>query len=297
VDQFSFAKLGIIFMKLKPVYWLTSVALVVGFVGITTRRGALAEAHEHSPRTSQQGKLKLAQAKPSAIGQACAQLAPGSVVEDPPEIDNSKATDLIVNADPNNPGQNCFLYDDKKSGLQEAPTLRVKPGKSIALNLQNALPGDPLTSNPCPSNVGMPPLNATSLHYHGLNVSPACGQDNSVQTVVTPGKAFSYNVEVAKDSPPGLYWYHPHVHMQAESQVLSGLTGPIVVDGIGKFNKKADKLPERIFVLRDLAPLNDFSTESAPLEPPAKDVSINGVPIRYQGQGKYDPCRYSNETQ
>ena len=276
-------------MKLTPLYWLTSAALIIGFVGISTRREALAKAHEHPARISQKEKLKLAQAQPSANGQTCAQLAPGSIVEDPLEIDSDKATDLIVNADPNNPGQNCFLYNDKKSGLQEAPTLRVKPGKSIVLNLKNALPGEQLNKNPCPWDGGMPPLNATSLHYHGLNVSPECGQDNSVQTVVTPGQTFSYNIAVSKDEPPGLYWYHPHVHMQAESQVLSGLTGNIVVEGMGKFNKQADKLPERVFVLRDLVPLSDFSTEPAPFEPPAKDVSINAVPIRYLGQGKYDP--------
>jgi FtsP/CotA-like multicopper oxidase with cupredoxin domain len=282
-------------MKLKPLYWLTGVALIVGFVGVSTRREALAKTHEHTSQTSRKEKLKLAQAQPSSNGQACAQLAPGSIVEDPPEIDSDKATDLIVNADPNNPGRNCFLYNDKKSGLQEAPTLRVKPGKSIALNLNNTLPDNARpgearpNNNPCPWDGGMPPFNATSLHYHGLTVSPQCGQDNSVQTVVTPSKPFSYNVTVPKDSPPGLYWYHPHIHMQAESQVLSGLTGNIVIEGIGKFNKQADKLPERVFVLRDLVPLSDFSTEPAPFEPPAKDVSINGVPIRYQGQGKYDP--------
>jgi FtsP/CotA-like multicopper oxidase with cupredoxin domain len=292
LDLISLARTRIIFMKLKPLYWLTSVALMVGFVGISTRREALAKAHEHTARISQ--KEKLAQAQSASNGQACAQLAPGSIVEDPPEVDISKATDLIVNADPNNPGQNCFLYEDKKLGLQEAPTLRVKPGKSITLNLKNALPGDAQlinkpSNNPCPWDGGMPPLNATSLHYHGLNVSPQCGQDNSVQTVVAPGKTFSYNIPVPKDDPPGLYWYHPHVHMQAESQVLSGLTGNIVVEGIGKFNKQADKLPERVFVLRDLVPVNDFSSEPAPFEPPAKDVSINGVPIRYLGQGKYDP--------
>ncbi len=274
-------------MKLTPLHWLTSVALMVGFVGISTRRETLAKTHEHPSKTSQ--KEKLAQAQPSGNGQACAQLAPGSIVEDPPEVDSDKAADLIVNADPNNPGQNCFLYNDKKSGLQEAPILRVRPGKSIALNLKNALPGEQLNNNPCPTNVEMPTLNASSLHYHGLNVSPDCGQDNSVQTVINPGQTFGYNIAIAKDSPPGLYWYHPHVHMQAESQALSGLTGSIIVDGIGKFNKQANKLQERVFVLRDLVPLNDFASEPAPLEPPAKDVSINGVPIRYQGQGKYDP--------
>ena len=35
--------------------------------------------------------------------------------------------------------------------------------------------------------------------------------------------------------------------MQSEDQVLSGLTGALVIEGIGKFNEKAAKLPERIF--------------------------------------------------
>ncbi len=273
-------------MKLMPLHWLIGVALITGFFGLSLRKEALAKDHQHISR-----KEKLAQAQPA--GQACAQTAPGSIVEDPVEINIDKGTDITVNADPNNPDRNCFLYNDKKDGLQEAPTLRVKPGQSINLNLKNALPTlagqvQP-NNNPCPWDGGMPPQNATSLHYHGLNVSPQCGQDNSVQTVIVPGKTFSYNIPIPKDDPPGLYWYHPHVHMQAESQVLSGLTGNIIVEGIGKFNKQADKLPERVFVLRDLRPLQDFSNEPAPFEPPAKDVSINSVPIRYLGQGKYDP--------
>jgi FtsP/CotA-like multicopper oxidase with cupredoxin domain len=279
-------------VKPTPLYWLTYAALIVAFVGVSTRREASATTHEHRPqipKAFQKENLKLAQALPPAVGKACAQLAPGSVVEDPPEIDDSKATDLTVNADPSNPGRNCFLYQDKKASVQEAPTIRIKPGKSVALNLKNALPGAQLANNPCPWDGGMPPVNAVSLHYHGLNVSPQCGQDNSAQTVVTPGKAFSYSIAVPKDSPPGLYWYHPHVHMQGESQVLSGLTGALVVEGMGKFNKQADKLEERVLVLRDLVPVSDFSNEPAPLEPPAKDISINGVPIRYLGQGKYNP--------
>ncbi len=222
--------------------------------------------------------------------QACPQLRAGSVVADALQIDASKDTDLVVNADPKNPDRNCFLYYDDKLGLLEAPTLVIKPDKAIALNLKNQLPGSvQLTNNPCPWNGGMPPLNATSLHYHGLNVSPKCSQDNSVDTVIVPGQTFSYSIPVPKDEPPGLYWYHPHVHMQAESQVLSGLTGAIIVEGIGSFNKAADKLPERVLVLRDLNPLTDFSGESAPFEPPAHDISINSIPIRYLGKGIYDP--------
>ncbi len=37
--------------------------------------------------------------------------------------------------------------------------------------------------------------------------------------------------------------------MQSEGQLLRGLTGAIIVEGIKKFNKQAAQLPERIFVL------------------------------------------------
>jgi FtsP/CotA-like multicopper oxidase with cupredoxin domain len=277
-------------MKITPLHGLIGVVLVMGLVGISTRKEASAEMHKHPSGKLLKEKLRrLAKAQPSINSQACTQLKPGSVVEDPLEISSDKATDLTVNADPNNSGRNCFLYNDKKLGLQQTPTFRVKPGKSIIVNLKNALPGEQLNNNPCPWDGEMPPLNAINLHYHGLNVSPECGQDNSVQTILTPGKTFSYNIPVSKDDPPGLYWYHPHVHMQAESQVLSGLTGLIVVEGIDKFNKTAGKLTERVLILRDLAPSGDFADEPAPFEPPAKDISINGVPVRYLGRGKYDP--------
>ena len=66
-------------MRQTPLYWLTSVAIIVGFFGIATRREALAKTHEHSSQTSQKEKLKLALAQPSPNGQTCAQLSPGSI--------------------------------------------------------------------------------------------------------------------------------------------------------------------------------------------------------------------------
>jgi FtsP/CotA-like multicopper oxidase with cupredoxin domain len=133
---------------------------------------------------------------------------------------------------------------------------------------------------------GMPPKNSTNLHFHGFNVSPVCHQDEVVKTTIEPNQAFEYKVEIPGGEPPGLYWYHPHVHMQSEDQVLSGLTGALVVEGIGKFNEKAASLPERIFVLRDMK--RQFEDKNCK-ECPAKDISINSVPIRYNQSGKYDP--------
>lgn len=81
-----------------------------------------------------------------------------------------------------------------------------------------------------------------------------------------------------------MYWYHPHVHMQSEGQVLSALTGAIIVEGIKKFNKQAAQLPERIFVLRDMEVPENLEDSKAP----SKDISINMVPINYKGDGTYN---------
>ncbi|MBP5976000.1 multicopper oxidase family protein [Brasilonema sp. CT11] len=219
----------------------------------------------------------------------------GSIVNNPPEIRNPDASNpanfTLLNIPPsekNAPEQNCYLAN----GNVEAPTLRVSPGKKdLVLRLINRLPGKAKEKqdNNCERGEysgGMAPQNSTNLHFHGLNVSPKCHRDEVVRTVIEPTETFKYDIEIPKDEPPGLYWYHPHVHMQSENQVLSGLTGAIIVEGIGKFNKRAAQLPERVFVLRDMDLLNPSPNDT---QQPAKDISINSVPIRYKGGGNYDP--------
>lgn len=208
----------------------------------------------------------------------------GSIVNNPPEIRNPNASNkanFTVQ-------QNCYLAN----GNLQAPTLRVIPGKKdFVLNLTNKLEGKAKERNheDCESGYpgGMAAPNSTNLHFHGLNVSPKCHRDEVVRTVVEPLKTFEYKIEIPNNEPPGLYWYHPHVHMQSEGQVLKGLTGAIIVEGIGQFNKRAAELHERVFVLRDMELSNSFPDDDT--QQPAKDISINSVPIRYKGKGNYDP--------
>ena len=39
----------------------------------------------------------------------------------------------------------------------------------------------------------------------------------------------NYRLVLPADHPEGLFWYHPHVHMNARTQVGSGLSGLIFV--------------------------------------------------------------------
>jgi FtsP/CotA-like multicopper oxidase with cupredoxin domain len=107
---------------------------------------------------------------------------------------------------------------------------------------------------------------------------------------------------VPEDEPPGLYWYHPHIHGFAKQQLLGGASGVLIVEGIEQAKKAVLGLPERVFVMRDQDLMNPTAppAKSEPVVPkflidrdgdaantgtgfgkPAKDLSINFVPVPY----------------
>ncbi|MGV8911246.1 MAG: multicopper oxidase family protein [Rhodoglobus sp.] len=97
------------------------------------------------------------------------------------------------------------------NGGVPGPTLRVRAGDTLTVNLKNGLTD--------PSN----------LHVHGLHVSPEGNSDNMFVTVEA-GSSFDYQYELPADHPPGVYWYHPHLHGFVAEQVFSGLYGAIIVE-------------------------------------------------------------------
>ena len=64
---------------------------------------------------------------------------------------------------------------------------------------------------------------------HGLHVSPQGAGDN-VFVTVDPGGSFDYEYRLPADHPPGVYWYHPHLHGLVAGQIFGGLFGAIVVE-------------------------------------------------------------------
>jgi FtsP/CotA-like multicopper oxidase with cupredoxin domain len=157
------------------------------------------------------------------------------------------------------------------------------------------------TNNPCSSGI-MSPV-STNLHFHGLTIPPTCHQDDVLKTSVQPGDApFDYRFRIPVDEPPGLYWYHPHIHGFSKGQVLGGASGALIVEGIERAKKEIAGLPERVFIIRDqdLIHPNAQPSASEPVVPkfmvdrdgdaanngtgfgkPAKDLSINYVPVPY----------------
>jgi FtsP/CotA-like multicopper oxidase with cupredoxin domain len=179
----------------------------------------------------------------------------------------------------------CFRTDDG----EESPTLHVRPGDTLDIVLANRTqsPHPPDRSagqvmvmgfGPTVCGSAVADTSAVNLHFHGASVSAACHGDDVIHTSVNAGESFTYHVTIPRDQPPGLYWYHPHIHGLAEAAVLGGASGAIVVDGIDSLQPIVARLPQRMLVIRDQLVAGRPRPGGGV---PSWDVSLNYVPIAY----------------
>lgn len=106
-----------------------------------------------------------------------------------------------------------------------APTIRIAPGKTLTIDLNNRL--EPCTQEQIKAHRC---YNDSNLHTHGLWVSPAGNSDN-VLISIPPGQGFRYQYKISDDHPAGTFWYHPHRHGSGYVQVASGMAGALIVTG------------------------------------------------------------------
>lgn len=245
----------------------------------------------------------------------CGRLPQGAEVPEPPDLRSVNGileVDLSVHdfREPDGSVRYCYVLPDGR----QSPALRLSPGDLLILRLTNSLADvDKQTqsahaghskkraADPCTSGA-MTPV-STNLHFHGLSVPPVCHQDDVLRTSVQPtDPPFEYRFQIPANQPPGLYWYHPHIHGFSSRQVLGGASGPLVIEGLERATPQVAGLPERIFVIRDqdLVNPNAPPSRSEPVVPrklidrdgdsantgtgfgkPAKDLSINFVPVPY----------------
>jgi FtsP/CotA-like multicopper oxidase with cupredoxin domain len=253
-----------------------------------------------------------AQAKPD---EACFRGAFGSAVIEPADLrskDGELKVELDFRSDTDSQGQTRYCYIDSEG--HQSPTLRVKPGDRVTLMLRNQLPAAPQTAahkmqaaisaQDCAGGPLTMSAAATNLHFHGLDLPPLCHQDDTLKTLVQPSAApFEYTFQIPDTQPPGLYWYHPHVHGFNKAQVQGGASGALIVEGIETVNREVSGLPERLLVIRDQELLNPSAspvqTDSMPAPQvlrdaegdilnngtgagkPAKDLSINFILVPY----------------
>ena len=252
----------------------------------------------------------------------CPRPDPGSALPEPVELHSEHGVlklDLTIQNYLQKDGTTRYCYQ-LPDGAQ-SPTLRLHPGDELILHLKNNLTEKQINkldlaelnkksicsaraktiANPCGNGVMTP--TSTNLHFHGLTVPSVCHQDDVLNTSIQPDDApFEYRFQIPGNEPPGLYWYHPHVHGFSSKQVQGGASGALIIEGIEQAIPEVAGLPERVLVIRDqdLQNPNAAPSRSEPLLPkmmidrdgdaanngtgfgkPAKDLSINFVPVPY----------------
>ncbi len=174
---------------------------------------------------------------------------PPGMLSTPPELRAKNHTlSLTLHAAIASDGKNSFYFN----GQPNAPTLRMSPGDQLKITYINDLPLKPRESCSIP-----PCHDMTNLHFHGLTVSPDAPQDDVLDMMAMPGQSLSYTVQIPKDHPPGLYWYHTHPHGESYRQVLDGMSGALVIEGIESYFPALAGLPERVLVVRGRSVGND----------------------------------------
>jgi len=221
----------------------------------------------------------------------CPRFAPGSVVPEAPDLFSANGTLTVNLAYRTVPGSNgsplyCFTTTDGK----ESPTLHIFPGDTLIVNVTNTLPTPTTASSMAPvttattvCGAAVQDASSVNVHYHGTNTSPSCHSDEVIHTLINSGQTFQYTVAFPSNEPPGLYWYHPHVHGLAEAAVQGGASGAIVVRGIADVQPVVAGLPEQILIIRDqVTPPNAppiGSTLPCGGIQPSWDISVNYVQV------------------
>jgi FtsP/CotA-like multicopper oxidase with cupredoxin domain len=220
--------------------------------------------------------------------------------------------------------QLCYVID----GIAEAPMIRVQQGQTLTVTVRNEIT-DPAalekllpvagkrerSTGPIAHHSGVMDVvpgekheisGRTNLHVHGFAVPPVAPQDEVLMGCADPAvgppvcgqREITYHYQIPPDMPPGLYWYHPHMHGEVQAQMLAGLTGAIVVEGPDDQARNDAGIPDRVFIVRQLqdtdgkagTPVASGPTPSAaasqtptPLQtstssPPTRGVSITPAP-------------------
>jgi len=206
-------------------------------------------------------------------------------------------------------------------GTIPGPTLEVRPGDMLQIHLKNSIdrlldgtrihpyPGAcvPIAQDPDADGEMKTPVWAifTNLHTHGLQVAPefpptipydprnlpAAPRGDNPLLVIKPGQTCDYAIQLPRDQPGGLYWYHPHVHMATSRQMWGGMAGAIIVRGLLDEAPGVKEATEHLLILQELlvdnwgrvpsnhpAPTAGFTQfGSIPPVPTNEIYAVNGV--------------------
>jgi FtsP/CotA-like multicopper oxidase with cupredoxin domain len=157
--------------------------------------------------------------------------------------------------------------------------LQLYPGDHLRMRLVNRLPPLPADAvNGHGSDAMMNAMmaaNPVNIHTHGLIVAPrkASPADPSygdyvyvlgypagkLPPMVSPDETatdrpIQYDIYIPPHHPPGIYWFHPHVHGLNINQLSEGLSGIITIGRVTDYLSApgASAIHERYFMLKDM---------------------------------------------
>ncbi len=228
-----------------------------------------------------------------ADGGVCPRPPVGSEIQPPPDLFSVNGTletslDYYTSVDDEGRTLFCFVTTDGKL----SPTLHANPGDKVVIHLTDRVPNAPLgraetmTSGAAQCGDSTMTDASVNMHFHGLNISPRCHGDEVIHTLIGSGESFDYVFHIPPDEPPGLYWYHPHVHTISSIAVQGGGTGLIEVQGIQNIQPAVAGLPERFIALRDEPLVGNLEHQTHWQPVPNWDVSVNYVTVPFP---KYTP--------
>lgn len=134
------------------------------------------------------------------------------------------------------------------NGQLPGKTLVVKPGDTLKIKLVNNLPAT-FEDHFHPEDAGIPHgFNNVNFYIHGLNVSPEKNANNALLSL-HPGEwcdlpppqgltaedvsttHIDYVINIPKNHPGGVFWYHPLKQGAVLQHLASGMAGFLVVEG------------------------------------------------------------------
>eukprot|EP00903_Cladosiphon_okamuranus_P017466 g16088.t1 len=199
----------------------------------------------------------------------------------------------VAQAGPLAPPLNVRAYEGSVPG----PTLRVKPGDRLVVNLVNDLDlpeGDPSVAGAGEDGEGDGGIdraslegkveawpNVTNIHVHGLHVSPS-GIGDNIYRRAGPGDALQYIYDLPPDHYPGIFYYHPHFEGSSSVQTLGGMSGAIIVeDAEGSLPPEVEAMREVVMVLQET------NIESGALRnyKAASEISGSKMPLYGKAEG------------
>ena len=245
------------------------------------------------------------------VANPCQRFTAGNVIQNPPALYSQNRVlnvQFSYQTTTDSVGRQLYCYMTP-DGL-ENPTLHLNAGDTLNITVTNNTPfndaamgetdepynppncGDTTAEEVPPGKKGSPmTAGSMNIHYHGTNTSPACHADNVVKTLINPGSTFQYSVTFPAQEPPGLYWYHPHVHGLAEAAVFGGAAAALVVDGLENVQPAVSGMKERFIIIRDQPTIQNLAQSPSGTEGiPQHDLTVNFVPLDTFTNTKNNPA-------